>query len=154
MRRAVSSLVALSLLVACQSATDAESKLVLTMTTDRTSLSVGDTAHLTLTLTNRLPIPVRVPTPWCGPFFSVSDAGGRPSGPPRLICDLILVAPTVLASGQSLTLHDSWAADSGSGSGFHTLRVDPGSYILRGLLEGPEHPITSNTVEIRVQGSN
>lgn len=151
MHRRLLSLIIFSLLVACQGATDVQSHLVLTLSTDRTSLGVGDTTHLTLTLTNHSSKSMSVPTAWCGRLFTVTDDRGRPAGPPWFFCDAIFVGPTDLAAGQSLTLHDRWAADSGNGSS--PLRVDPGIYTLQGTLSGPEHPITSNTIAVLVQGS-
>jgi len=138
------------LLAGCRSATDANSQLELTLTTDRITLNPGDTAHLTLTLTNHSATSIRVPTPGCPHFFNVTDAAKRPAGPPQLICALILVGPTELVPSQSLTVHDTWAADSGRAWANRTMRILSGTYTLRGSLVGPEHSIASNAVAIRV----
>ena len=154
MRQRLSILIALLFVIACEGATDPASKLVLTLTSDRTSLSAGDTAHLTLTIVNHSSVTIPIPSSSCGPFFTVTDAAGRRSGPPARMCDLILRQPIDLAAGQSLTLHDTWAADSGNASASRTLRVQPGIYTIRGIAPGPTQLLASNAIAVQVNGTN
>ena len=149
LRRHWISFASLFLFAGCHSATDAGMGLVLTMTTDRVSLGTGEIAHLSLTLTNQSPRTVRIPTPVCPHYFRVNDAADRPAGPPQLACVADLRAPTDLAPGQSITLQDSWAADSGRATA-PRLRVDPGRYTVQGVVAGPERQIASNAIEIEV----
>jgi hypothetical protein len=151
MRRWWLHLAGLCVIVGCQSTTDANRKLVLTLTTDRASLNPGDVANLTLTVTNTSSATVRIPAPGCPHFFTVVDAAGRSAGPPQLYCALILQAPIDVAPGETVTLHDTWAADSGGPGATHTLRVDAGTYTLRGMLRDNARPITSNTVAVSVR---
>jgi len=146
-------LATLILLVGCQSVTDVDSRLVLTMTTDRTTLSVGDTAHFVLTLTNQSRASMRIPYWYCPHYFTVVDAAERPSGPPQTVCTAEWRAPVDLAPGASVTLLDRWAADTGEEHSFHTLRVEPGTYTIQGRLAGPERRITSNAIVITVNGA-
>jgi hypothetical protein len=148
--RISTALACLVLLSGCRFATAADSTLVLTMTADRASLGPGDTAHLTLTLTNRSASATTVPTPHCVHYFGVTDSADRSAGPPQTVCFAILPAPTTLGPGESLIRHDTWAADSGKEYSGHTLRVGSGTYTLRGVFAGPERPITSNAVAIAV----
>ena len=150
MRRRWLHLALLSVVVGCQSTTDASRKLVLTLTTDRASLMPGDVAHLVLTLTNTSSATVRIPAPGCPHFFTVVDAAGRSAGPPQMYCALVLTQPIDVAPGESMTFHDSWAADSGGPESSQTVRVGPGPYTLRAILGGVERPITSNAVAVSV----
>ena len=154
MRQRLSILIALVFVIACEGATDPESKLALTLTSDRTSLSAGDTAHLTLTIANRSSVTIPIPSSSCGPFFTVTDAAGRSSGPPVRMCDLALRQPVELAAGQRLTLYDVWAADSGNASAGRTLRVQPGTYTIRGIAAGPTELLTSKAIAVQVNGTN
>ena len=144
---------ALLIAAGCGSVTDADSHLTLAMTSDRATLNVGDTAHFVLTLTNHSSSSIRIAAPSCPHFFTVNDAADRPSGPPQTACLAIGLAPRDLAPGQSITLHDSWAADSGQEFSRRTFRVGAGTYTIRGVLAGADHPVTSNPIGVVVRGA-
>ena len=148
MRRWWLHLAGLCVIVGCQSTTDVNRKLVLTLTTDRASLMPGTVANLTLTLTNTSSATVRIAAPGCPHYFTVVDAAGRSAGPPQMYCVLMTVPPIDVAPGETMTFHDTWAADSGGPS--WTVRVGPGPYTLRAILGGVEHPIASNAVAVSV----
>jgi hypothetical protein len=133
----------------CRFLTDSDDALTVAITSDRSTISAEDSAQLRVTLTNRSSRAVEVNLP-CPHYFVVSDPSGREAGPPRLLCALILLPPTRLASGESLTLADTWAADSGDGSSGRTVRVAPGTYQLRGVLFGQHRAVTSPPITVVV----
>jgi len=121
---------------------------------DKNVVSISDSVHLTLTLSNVSPAPIRVVPAdaygVCMHAFQAFDAQGRPVTPPSAFCimaaSLIAPAPVYLAPLERMTISDWWVVGQ---SHVDLQPLTPGVYRVRGAV-GPAHS-AERTVQIVAQ---
>ena len=125
--------------------------LQLDIALDKNVVAISDSVHLTLTLSNVSPVPVRVVPAdaygVCVHAFEAFDTQGRRVAPPSAFCimaaSLIAEPPVYLAPLQRMTISDWWVVGQ---SHVDLQPITPGVYRLRGAV-GPAHS-AERTVQV------
>lgn len=141
----------LSVLSACGSPTDAGSGLLVTLGVDRTVIDTANPATITVTVVNVGARAIQTAPPenyGCIRPFVVVDSAQQTVALPGRFCSLALYAPVELAPGDSLVIHDQWAADKSDGTGSGATPVTPGHYRIMARIDGDTK--AANSVNVLV----
>ena len=121
-----------------------------TITSDRSTIAQGDTAHVSVTIVNRGVTPVQLSGGPCTPQFVVSNAVGQVMQPYLgLYCALVDWAPLTIAPGASVILPASWSGDVSTIEG--PSRLPPGLYFVSARVPATGGTLTSAPIDVHVQ---
>jgi hypothetical protein len=121
----------------CFLTTEPADQVDLEVTVTPAALDTGDTALVTVTLTNGAGRPIEFQAHGCPVYFAVFEEGGRQVAPSRLGCPLV-PARIALTTGEVLRyefewLGEPWSNGRSAGQPFPQL-LPPGRYTVRGVL--------------------
>jgi hypothetical protein len=137
---------------ACQSPTDLNGQLDVTVAVDRTEAAPTKPADITITIRNRGPDVVDTADPRsyaCWAPYQVLDSADRPVLLPGRLCALIGYPLRSLAPGDSVTVRDRWSADMTDGKGGATT-VAAGQYRIVARVFGQGREFISVPVLVTV----
>jgi hypothetical protein len=119
--------------------------LVVTATTDRSTVAVGQSLQITVTVTNTSAASRTLQfSSGCLTDFEFLDAGGKVAGTSQQTCLQALTQRTLPAGG-SLTDSHTWTRGS-----LGTPPLAPGTYQLRGVLLATRDTVRSQPVPVTV----
>lgn len=138
---------------ACDGPTSVNDQLDVTLTIDRTVITPGSPANVTVVVRNRGRQTVEIAPPQaysCFPPYDVLDARDTPVTLPGRYCLTIGYAPYALAPGASVAITDVWSGDASDGSGNGATAVAPGKYRIRARVTGIGDIITGSATTVSV----
>ena len=141
-----------SLLASCMSITEGGRSVAVNLSVDRAAVSPATPAAITITMMNYGAAAIEVADPdsyACMPPFEVANASGRAIQLPERACSAIPNRYVTLASGDTLTIRDSWSGEQASGTA-GAVPAPPGAYRLSARLIGRDGVITSPPIDVVV----